>query len=415
MDSGQAPAIREIAANWGGRSVIAVVDLDAVAANVQTIRAQIGPDVQLMAVVKANGYGHGAVPVAKAAHAAGASALGVATVDEGVQLRLAGIEAPILVLGALGAAERARAIGARLGIVVSDAGFARGLASEAAASLSKEPVSVHLKIDTGMRRFGVTPEHVVDVARAIGALGQLRLDGVMSHLAAADDADADAVHDQVACFDRCINAMRAAGTTIPPQHLANSAATLRFPGYHRDMVRLGIAMYGLSPGESIPLPPPMKPVMTIHGRIARVIDLAPGDRAGYGGAYKAESHERAALVTLGYADGFRRALSPGGWMSIRGQRADVIGRVSMDQTVVRVPAGIEIEAGEPVTIAGDGTLATTGAPTLDDLAPIAGTIGYELAAGLAPRLTRLYVRGGEVVAIADLSGYRELVTTGSKE
>jgi alanine racemase len=139
-----------------------------------------------------------------------------------------------------------------------------------------------------------------------------------------------------------------------------------------------------------------------------VFDLSPEDLVGYGGTYRSNGNERAALVPIGYADGYRRGLSSRGWMSIQGQRAEVIGRVSMDQTVVRVPDGLVIRAGESVVIAGDGTPATGVAPTLDDLAPLAGTIGYEMATGLAPRLPRLYVRGGEVVAIADLHGYREL-------
>lgn len=408
MDVDRHSAFNRVIAEWGGRTVFAVIDLEALATNVQTVLQFIGPDTQLMAVVKASGYGHGAVAVAKSALEAGAAILGVATVEEGCQLRLAGVDAPILVLGAIGDNERASAIGNRLGLVVSDAGFARGLASVAAATIQKDPVSVHLKIDTGMRRFGAMPEDVVDVAQTIASLDRLRLDGVMSHFASADSDNDQSVHEQAARFDRCVGALRDAGIAVPAQHLANSAATLRFPEYHRNMVRLGIAMYGLSPGDGVTLPSPMKRVLTIHGRISRVIDLAPGDRVGYGGAYRATGHERAALVALGYADGYRRSLSEGGSMSIRGRAAEVIGRVSMDQTVVRVPKGLEIAAGDPIVIVGDGTSAIVGASTLDELAAVAGTIGYEMATGLSPRLTRLYVRGGEVVAISDLAGYREL-------
>jgi alanine racemase len=408
MDSERGSALDGVDADWAGRTVFGVVDLDAVGANVRRVQGFIGPNTRLMAVVKANGYGHGAIPLAKTALDAGAGMLGVATVDEGCQLRLAGIDAPILVLGAIGDNERARAIGNRLGIIVSDAGFARGLATVASATLATEPVSIHLKIDTGMRRFGVMPEDVVAVARTIMSLDRLRMDGVMSHFASADAVDAASVDDQAARFDRSLNELREAGVAVPPQHLANSAATMRFPEYHRSMVRLGIAMYGLSPGESVPLPLPMKPVMTIRGRISKVIDLGPGDRVGYGGTYESRNHERAALVALGYADGYRRDLSAGGWMSIRGRRAEVIGRVSMDQAVVRVPEGLKISAGEPIAIVGDGTSATAGAPTLDELAAVSGTIGYEMATGLASRLPRLYIRGGVVVAIADLHGYREL-------
>ncbi|CAN5788847.1 alanine racemase [soil metagenome] len=409
MDVDRNSAFHRVIAEWGGRTVFAVIDLDALAVNVRTVLNLLGPDAQLMAVVKANGYGHGAVAIAKTALGAGAAMLGVATVDEGCQIRLAGVDAPILVLGAIGDSERASAIGNRLGLVVSDAAFARGLASVATATFEKEPVSVHLKIDTGMRRFGAMPEDGVGVAQAIASLDRLRLDGVMSHFASADSDDDGSVHEQAARFDQCVGALRAAGIVINQQHLTNSAATLRYPEHHREMVRLGIAMYGLSPGDGVTLPSPMKPVLTIHGRISRMIDLAPGDRVGYGGAYRATGQEQAALVALGYADGYRRSLSEGGSMSIRGRKAEVIGRVSMDQTVVRVPRGLEIAAGEPIAIVGDDTNATVGASTLDELAAIAGTIGYEMATGLAPRLPRLYLRSGEVVAISDLAGYRELL------
>ncbi len=399
----------DVAAAWGGRSAFAIVDLDALAANIGAIRDCVGADVQVMAVVKGNGYGHGAVPIARTAIDAGAAALGVATVDEGAQLRRAGIETPILVFGAVGRHERHQAIGHRLGLVVTNEAFARALAADAASSLAKELVPVHVKIDTGMRRFGATPADVPGLVRTIASLEKLRLDGVMTHLACADAEDPAMVTEQVAIFDRCLAELERAGLPVPTQHLANSAATLRFPAFHRNVVRVGIAMYGLVPDASIPLPAPMRPVLTVHGRVVRVFDLSPQDLVGYGGTYRSAGDERAALVPIGYADGYRRGLSSQGWMSLQGQRAEVIGRVSMDQTVVRVPAGLTIEAGEQVVIAGDGTPATGVAPTLDDLAALAGTIGYEMATGLALRLPKLYVRDGKLVAIADLHGYRELM------
>lgn len=399
--------IQDIAAAWSGRSAFAIVDLDALHLNVETLRARVGSDVQVMAVVKANAYGHGAVPVARTAIEAGASSLAVATVDEGAQLRRAGIDAPILVFGAVGDHERSQAIGQRLSLVVTSAGFARALAADAASSLTKEPVSVHVKIDTGMRRFGTMAVDVPDLVRTIGSLDKLRLDGIMTHLACADEPVAAA--EQGAAFDRCLAELDFGDAPAPLQHVANSAATLRFPAYHRDLVRVGIAMYGLVPDRSIPLPAPMQPVITVHGRVARVFDLSPNDQVGYGGTYRSAGNERAALVPIGYADGYRRGLSSQGWMSIRGQRADVIGRVSMDQTVVRLPDGLDVEPGEPVVIAGNGTAAMGSAPTLDDLAALTSTIGYEMATGLTARLPRLYVRHGALVAIADLHGYRDLV------
>jgi alanine racemase len=406
MTAGQPHSVLDIAAAWSGRSAVAIVDLDALAANVHALRGHIGPGVQLMAVVKANGYGHGAVPVARTALEAGATHLAVATVDEGAQLRRAGIDAPILVFGAVGHHERAQAIGQRLSLVVTNAAFARALAADVSASLVKDPVSVHLKVDTGMRRFGALPGEVPDLVRTLTSLERLRLDGIMTHLASADAPDSTPAAEQVAAFDRCLNGLELAEGTLC--HVANSAATLRFPAFHRDMVRVGIAIYGLLPDPSVPLVSAMKPVLTVHGRIARVFDLGPGDAVGYGGTYRSQGGERAALVPIGYADGYRRGLSAQAWMDVRGQRAEVIGRVSMDQTVVRLPTGSDPEPGDPVTIVGNGTPATPCAPTLDDLAALTGTIGYEMATGLSSRLPRLYVRDGQVVAIADLHGYRDL-------
>jgi alanine racemase len=400
--------VEAIAAHWNGRPVLAVVDLDALAVNVRTLRTLIGPNVRLQAVVKANAYGHGAVPVARAVLAAGADSVAVATVDEAVQLRAGGIEGPLMVLGPIGRHEYARAVGHDLTMVVSDAGFARGLAAATRMQLRKEgePVSVHLKIDTGMRRFGALPDQVVEIAQVIMGLKELRLDGVMTHFAAADDPDPESAREQMAVFDACIEAMTAAELPVPLQHVANSAAILRFPEYHRGQVRAGISLYGLRPDPGMVLPEPMRPVLSVFGRISRIIDLNAGDTVSYGRTYVATAPERAGLVPIGYADGYRRGLSSQAWMTIAGERAAVLGRISMDQTVIRLPEVGAVEPGAVVRIVGDGQDA---APTLDDLAAMTGTISYELATGLAQRLPKLYVSDGKVVAVSDLHGYRDLV------
>jgi alanine racemase len=395
---------------WRGRPTYAVVDLDALATNITILREGLSNDAAFMAVVKANAYGHGAVPIAETALAAGAASLAVATVDEGAELRRAGITAPVLVLGPVGEAERQRAVGLDLALAISDIGFAAGVASDARMQLRKKPLPVHLKIDTGMRRFGVMPDDVVPTAQAILSHPELQLAGVFTHLACADVEDPAFAHEQVVIFDRCVTTLREAGIEVPVHHVANSAATIRFPGFHKDMVRVGIAMYGLRPDISLPLPDGVKPVMTVHSRVSRVIPLAPGDTVGYGGTWRAEEPAHGALIPIGYADGYQRALSSKGWMAIAGNRADILGRVCMDQTIVRLPVAAPRESGQPVVIVGDGTPATLPAPTFDELAQAAGTIGYELVASLAARLPKLYVRGGEVVAVADLEGFRALVT-----
>lgn len=392
-------------AAWNGRPTVALVDLDVLALNIRHLRGLIGPDVRLMAVVKANGYGHGAVTIARYAVTHGVDALAVATVDEGEQLRRAGIEMEILVLGPVGDAERQRAVRLRLALVVGSVAFARALAADVRRA-GTEPAAVHIKIDTGMHRFGCTPDDAVAVAHAVDDLPELRWAGLVTHLATADDPDTAFTRIQMARFDGVVGAIREAGLEVPNQHVSNSAATLRFPELHRDQVRVGIALYGLRPDPAMALPPPMRPILTVHGRIGRVIPLQRGDTVSYGRTYRAERDEIAALVPVGYADGYPRALSSRAEMSIAGQPAPILGRVCMDQTVVRVPVDAMAQSGDPVVVVGDGTDETAGAPMLDELAALAGTNGYELATGLAARLPKLYLAAGEIVAIEDLLGRR---------
>ena len=397
-----------ITSQWEGRPTLAVIDLDAYASNLRALRDVIGTGPVLTAVVKSNAYGHGAVPVAKAAVTAGVDELAVATVDEGVQLRDAGIDVPVLVMGPIGKVEAARAIGNRLRLVVSDASFAHHLAAEAKLLRWKDPVSIHLKVDTGMRRFGTEPEHVVEVAKAIRSHENLSLDGLMSHLSSADDPDPASANGQLEEFERCVQVLADAGIEIPEHHIANSAATLRFPRFHKQRVRSGVATYGLQPDVGMVLPPTFRPILTLHSRISRVIPLAPGDTVSYGRTYTATRHERGGLVPIGYGDGYRRTFSSAAHMGVRGQRADVLGRVCMDQTIIRLPDDLDVQPGERVTIVGNGTAATAGAPTIDDLAALTGTISYELTCGLQTRVPKLYMQGGNLVAITDLAGYREL-------
>lgn len=390
---------------WRGRPTVAVIDLDVMRENVRLFRNLVASSTSLMAVVKADGYGHGSVPVAKSALVAGADELGVATVDEGARLRDAGINATILVLGPIGVNERCRALSRGLTLVVSDLAFARGIETDKQMLRMKTPVPVHLKIDTGMRRFGASPEDAVEIARFISASPHLELAAVMTHFAAADDADPAFTMEQARRFDSACEAIRDAGVTIPQVHPCNSAATIRFPELHRDRVRVGIAMYGLQPGPDVVLPDGVKPVMTVHSRLARVYSVQPGESVGYGRKWNAVEPTMAGLVPLGYADGYRRQGSDSYWMSVNGRRSPVLGRVSMDQTVVEVDSNAR--KGDSVVVVGDGS--DGAAPTLNDLAALIDTIPYEMATGfVAPRLPHLYVRQGKLVAISDVSGYREI-------
>jgi alanine racemase len=373
------------------RATRALIDLDAVANNVRYFRRIAPPAAGVMAVVKANAYGHGAVMVGRAAVEAGAAWLAVATVDEGCQLRAAGLTAPILVLAASDPAEAPAAVRAGLTLAVAHLDHAAAIAAAAGA----EPASVHVEVDTGMRRYGVPTEAAPDLIARIVGLPGLRLGGVYTHFATADEADRSFVAVQRARFDAVLAAVRAAGIAIPLVHQDNSAAALTATGRAVDLVRIGISLYGLSPSSEVPAPPELRPVLSLRSRVARVFDLAPGDSVSYGRTFVADRPLRAALVPVGYADGYRRSLSNRGAMLLGGRRAPVLGRVCMDQTVIAMPDGVAARVGDEVVLIGaqgDDEI------TADDLAALAGTIGYEIATGLGARVPRVYRRGGLVVA-----------------
>lgn len=404
-------SVREIAANWNGRPTFCVINLDALADNIRTIRESIHPNTQLMAVVKANAYGHGAVPTAKTVLKNGADRVAVATVDEGAELRRAGVTAPILVLGPIGAAERERAINMDMQLVVNDPRFVEGLANMVSRVGRKQPLGIHLKVDTGMRRFGVLPKDALAAARAIVKYPQLKLEGLMTHLASADMPSLESTHRQIELFDETAVEIEAAGISIPIKHVCNSAATVQFPEYHKDMVRTGLATYGIRPAPHIPLPGEpgaMRQVMTMYSMVTRVIPMEPGDRVSYGGTWQANDQSHGALVPIGYADGYLRSASNRGWMAINGNRAAVIGRVCMDQTILHLPKDVVTAIRHEVVIYGDGTPETPNAPTIEEAAELAGTIPHELLTGIAPRVPRLYMRDSKLVAVSDLEGYREL-------
>jgi alanine racemase len=383
------------------RATRAEIDLDALANNVRRLAALAAPSAAVMAVVKANAYGHGAVMVARTALAAGARWLAVATVDEGRQLRAAGIAAPVLVLAPSDPGEAAAAVGADLTLAVGDLATAAAVAAAARV----EPATVHVEIDTGLHRFGVPAAAAVATIGQIAALPGLRLGGLYTHFATADEPDRSFLEEQRARFAAVVAAVRAAGIAAPVIHADNSAAALTGPSDAVQLIRPGVALYGLSPSATVPAPPALRPVLTLRTRVARVIALAPGDSVSYGRTFIADRPMRAALVPLGYGDGFRRALAHQGEMLLGGRPARVLGRVCMDQTVIAVPDGVDATVGdEVVAIGAQGAQRVTA----DQLAALAGTIPYEIGTGITARVPRYYLRGGQVIAIEDLAGLHEL-------
>jgi alanine racemase len=351
----------------------AVVDLDAIRANIGVLAAR-APGAQVLAAVKADGYGHGMVPVARAALEGGATWLGVVLVEEGVALRAAGIDAPVLVMmePPPGAGAVAKQYDLDLGV-----GSPSSLADATDAG-----ARVHLKADTGLSRGGsVDWASLVDAAVRTGA----DVVGIWSHLACADDRDHPANAVQVARFADALDVATAAGLTPRLRHLANSAATLTMPETHYDLVRPGIAVYGLSPiaGEGFGL----KPAMTLRARVAMTKRVAAGTGVSYGHRYVTPRETRLALVPVGYGDGVPRHATNTAPVLVAGRRHWVSGTVCMDQFVVDV-GDDPVEAGDEAVLFGPGD---GGEPTATEWADALGTISYEIVTRVAPRVPRTYL------------------------
>ncbi len=367
----------------------AEIDLDAIAFNVRAFQRHIGPRVQVIAVVKANAYGHGAVPVARAALAAGAVRLAVHRLLEGEELRAAGIASPILVMGYI-PPSGAEAV-FRLGLTptVNTLEFAQALSACAAQAGKTAPI--HVKIDTGMGRYGVLPEEAVNFVLALRDLPGLALEGIYTHFATADSADPTFAHEQLALFRQVLASLDAQGIRFPIVHAANSAAMMRLPEAHFDAVRPGIALYGLDPSDEWAPPFEIKPALTLKSTVSRVRELPAGASVSYGRTYIAPRPIRAALVPVGYGDGFHRLLSNKGSVLIRGQRAPIIGRVCMDQFVVDASGIPDVAQDDEVVLVGRQG---EGQIRAEEVARLAGTINYEVTTSLLPRVVRVYRGAG---------------------
>ncbi len=373
------------------------VDLDAIAHNVQAIRAIVGRRCAVAAVVKAQAYGHGSVAVAKAALEGGATWLAVARVREGAQLRQAGIQAPILVLGPAEGPEVDTAVDLDLRPTIVNEQQARAFSG--AASASGREVPVHVKLGTGLNRYGIARDEALHLLRMMRELPGLRLEGAYSHFATADEIDLDFARQQLRVFGEALSALRAEGANPPVVHVAASAATMVLKESHFDMVRLGISLYGAYPSPHLRGVVDLRPALSMHSRIARVFDLAAGDSVGYGRTYVAKTHLRAGLVPVGYADGLPRSHSNRGALLVNGRRATLIGRVSMDQCVVDLNDCGDVEVGAPVVVIGSQEGTTL---DIDTFAAISGTISYEALTSLGVRVPRVYLRDGKPTDVAYL-------------
>ena len=363
------------------------VDLAAIAQNASTLKAIVGPDVALMAVVKADGYGHGALRVAQTALLNGATWLGVATVSEAQPLRHAGIEAPILVLGYTPAWQARDAVRLGLRVTLFSLDVAQSL-SAAARALGRQ-VAVHIKVDTGMHRLGLPADEVLDFVEAVAALDGLRVEGLFTHFSVADSAEGwytTFTQRQLDAFGAVLAALDERGMRPPIVHAANSAGTLAWPAAHFDMVRPGIALYGLAPSADVALPDGLRPALSWKTQIAQVKRLPPDSYISYGATYRTATEEQIAVIPVGYADGFRRAPQNWGEVLVRGQRAPLVGRVCMDQAMIRVDHIPSVRQGDEVVLIGQQGAARLSA---EEVAARLGTISYEVVSEILARVARV--------------------------
>jgi alanine racemase len=366
-----------------GRPTWVEVDLEAIAHNVRRVVEIIGPNTRLLAILKADAYGHGAVRVARTAANNGASYLGVASINEAALLRQAGIEMPILVLGYTPAWQARELVLHDLAATVFDLDVARAL-DRAGRELGRQ-VRVHVKVDTGMGRLGLLPDDVLPTLLAVRELENLEIEGIFTHFSVAD-SDPDYTRWQIERFREVLARIDDAGIDVALVHAANSAAILTLPESHFGMVRFGIGMYGLDPSPQVQLPPDFRPALTFKTQVAQVKTLPPGSYVGYGNTYRTADEERIAVLPVGYADGFRRAPRQWGEVLVRGQRAPIVGRVSMDQTMIDVTHISGVRQGDEVVLIGrQGTQRITAEEVAEQL----GTINYEVVSEILARVPRV--------------------------
>lgn len=362
------------------------IDLAALRHNVRQLVAHLNPKTALMAVVKADAYGHGAITVAQTALASGAQWLGVATVPEGMELRQAGITAPILIMGAIHHAEEVKAIAQwRLQPTLVSPKQAL-IFSETLSYQQRYSLPMHLKIDTGMSRLGFPWHQAQALVQFVQQLPYLHIASVYSHLATADDPDPTTLQLQHQRFKDVVAQVSSQFFARPRLHLANSAATLAFPALHYDMVRVGLALYGLYPAPHLKSTLPLRPVMQVKARITHLKDLPPGTGVSYGHTFVAPRPMRLAVVGIGYADGVPRALSNQMSVLIDGQAAPQVGNITMDQLMVDVTGIPNLREGTVVTLLGQSGDKTV---TADDWAALTQTISWEILTGFKHRLPRI--------------------------
>ena len=377
--------------------VYAEINLDAIVKNVDNLMALTKENTGALAVVKADGYGHGDVAVAKAV-AQKVTGYAVATLDEAVNLRENGVKKPILVLGYVDPYEFDILVSYEITATVFDVETAQLLAD--AAREQKKQAHCHIKVDTGMRRIGLEPdENGIAIVKQITALKELSADGIFTHFAASDETDKTSAEHQFKLFTDFTGRLEKEGIHFTYRHCANSAAVIDMPQVDLDMVRLGIAMYGMYPSDEVKKEKvELFPALDLKSHITMVKEIPAGEKVSYGGTFTTTRTTKLATVSVGYGDGYPRALSSKGYVLVRGQKAPIVGRVCMDQMMVDVTDIENVTRADIVTLIGkDGDAEIT----VEEIAALAGTFNYEFVCDLGKRIPRSYYLNGEYIGTHD--------------
>ena len=361
------------------------IDHQAIARNVGEIKNLLSPNTQLMAVIKADAYGHGATSIAKTLLAQGVSCLAIATLSEGIELREAAIESPILVLGALNTAEEVKTL-LHWGLEPTLCSLQQALVFSQTAQQHKAILPVHVKIDTGMSRLGIAPENTLDFVRLIESLPALKLSSLYSHFATADDPNSATMYLQKSHFEQAIQSLTKAQIEIPTLHMANSAATLSDSNLHYDLVRVGLSLYGLYPANHLQSKISLDAALQVKARITQLKWVKAGTGISYGHQFISNRPMQIATVGIGYADGVPRNLSNRLKVLLKGQWIKQIGNITMDQLMLDVTELENIEIGEVVTLIGSQENLSISA---QDWAEQLGTISWEILCGFKHRLPRV--------------------------
>ncbi len=375
------------------------IDLDALSHNISEARARAGEGCQVLLVVKADAYGHGAVEVSRVAVREGIDVLGVATLHEGIELRQAGIAAPILILSPPMEEETEGVVDYELSCTVPSLGIARAL-SRAAVSREKQCV-VHVEVDTGMGRSGIGLADAAPFISAVANLPNLVLEGVFTHFPSSDD-DPEYTRSQLDRFLGLLSRLEGKGVAIPLRHAANSGGVLGVPDSREaplNLVRPGIMIYGLRPAAGVAPDADLRPVMSFKSRIAQIRELPAGHPVSYGRTYVTERPTRVGVIPVGYGHGYSLHLSNCGEVLVRGVKAPVIGRVTMDVTMVSLENVGNAAVGDEVVLFGRQGDAEI---SVDEVAGLSGTINYDVICGIGKRVARTYIESGETIGVRTL-------------